>query len=151
MKRLRSPSLVGAAMVVATLSPWAAPSAPAATKPVIKPVGAVAVMDCGLGKPSVRPKSLVLACADANAEAVGLKWSSWGSAEAVAKGVYTWNLCLPYCAASKKWGRTAATLTLSDPVHTRQGWLFEQLTVRITGKVPAHMSRVQIYPEAPHR
>jgi hypothetical protein len=138
-------------MVVATLSPWVVTSSSAATKPASKLVRTVAVMDCGLGKPSVRPKSLVLACADANAEAVGLKWSSWGSAEAVAKGTYTWNLCLPYCAASKKWGRTAAALTLSDPVHTAKGWLFEQLTVRITGKVPAHMSRVQTYPEAPHR
>jgi hypothetical protein len=101
-------------------------------------VGAIAkavpeIEDCGMGKNLVEPKTLILACADANGEAVSLVWTKWGSTTARAKGVYTWNLCEPYCAASKKWGRTSADFGLGDAVHTRQGWLFEQLTVHITG------------------
>jgi hypothetical protein len=91
------------------------------------------VEDCGMGKNLVEPKTLVLACADANGQAVKLVWTKWGSTTARAVGIYTWNLCVPYCAASNKWGRTTADFGLGDPVHARQGWLFEQLTVHITG------------------
>ncbi len=145
-------SLVAATVVVATANfvplPVTYSAASAAPSP---PPRRVAVMDCGLGTPKVRPKTLVLACADANAMAVALKWSQWGPNQAVATGTYTWNLCVPYCAASKKWGRAPARVALSDPVHTISGWLFERLAVRITGKVPRGVPRSQSYSEAPRR
>lgn len=102
-----------------------------------------------MGHHLVRPKTLTLSCADANSLAVDLVWSSWGSKTAAATGVYTWNTCVPYCAASKTWDRTAARVTLSDPVHTKAGWLFEKLTVHITGKAPRQIPRTITYPEAP--
>jgi hypothetical protein len=86
-----------------------------------------------MGKNLVEPKTLVLACADANGVADSLVWTKWSSTTARAKGVYTWNLCVPYCAASKKWGRTSADFGLGKAVHTSKGWLFEELTVHITG------------------
>ena len=102
-----------------------------------------------MGHHLVRPKTLTLACADGNSLAVDLVWSSWGSKTATAAGVYTWNTCVPYCAASKTWDRTAASFTLSDPVHTKAGWLFEKLTVHITGKAPHQIPRTITFPEAP--
>jgi len=57
-----------------------------------------AIPDC-LGKPQVRPVSVVLACADANFGVRKLHWSGWGGATARATGVAYANDCKPYCAA----------------------------------------------------
>jgi hypothetical protein len=56
---------------------------------------------------------------------------------------------VPYCAASKTWDKTQASFTLSDPVHTSKGWLFERLAVHITGKVPSGVAANETYSEAP--
>ncbi len=108
-----------------------------------------AVEDCGLAPATVRPRDLTLSCADGGTLGVNLAWQTWGPAEAYAKGVYTWNPCTPYCAAAKKWGKTTASFTLEDPVHTKTGWLFEKLVVRLTGKLPPHTSRVLTFAEKP--
>jgi hypothetical protein len=108
-----------------------------------------AVEDCGLGKSQVRPQSLILTCADGNDLAKDLAWSKWGPSAADAKGVDTWNECVPYCAASKTWYSTTATFTLSKPVHTTRGWLFERLTVHLTGRIPPKAERVITFSEAP--
>jgi hypothetical protein len=121
-------AVVGAGIASPTGVASATPSrVPATTKAVPQ------VEDCGMGTNLVKPKTLVLACADANGQAVSLVWTKWDSTTARAKGVYTWNLCEPNCAASNKWGRTSADFGLGDAVHARQGWLFEELTVHITG------------------
>lgn len=137
--------LAGAGYASQTATASAAPMRAGATAKAVPQV-----KDCGLGKNLVRPKSLVLACADANSQAVSLVWHKWTSTGASATGVYTWNLCVPYCAASNKWGRVAADFSLSDPVHTRQGWLFELLTVHITGAGWHSPQRTWTYPEKPH-
>jgi hypothetical protein len=108
-----------------------------------------AVEDCGLSKPKVRPATLTLACADANNLGVKLVWARWTATGAYATGTDTWNACTPYCAASKTWYKTAANFTLSHPVKTPAGWLFEKLVVRITGKAPKDMARTQVYSEKP--
>ena len=108
-----------------------------------------AVEDCGLGKPELRPLSLTLACADANSMGVRLSWSKWGPTEATAKGTFTWNTCVPNCAASKKWDTRAAGFTLDEPAKTSAGWLFERLTVKVAGPLPDHMLRVVTYSEKP--
>lgn len=108
-----------------------------------------AVEDCGLGKSQVRPKSLVLTCADGNDLGKDLVWSKWGPNAAYATGVDTWNACKPYCAASKTWYGVAATFALSKPVHTTRGWLFERLTVHLNGPTPQKMQRVITFSEAP--
>jgi len=94
-RRVRPASLAFAtlAMVGAGL---ASPTGVASATPT--KVGATAkavpqVEDCGMGKNLVEPKTFVLACADANSEAVSLVWTKWDSTTARAKGVYTWNLC----------------------------------------------------------
>ncbi|HTT90028.1 MAG TPA: hypothetical protein VMF65_10790 [Acidimicrobiales bacterium] len=108
-----------------------------------------AVEDCGMGKSQVRPKSLILTCADANDLAKDLVWSKWGPTVAYATGIDTWNECVPYCAASKTWYTTKANFTLSKPVHTTKGWLFERLTVHITGQTPRKVEKLITFSEAP--
>ncbi|MGA3217476.1 MAG: hypothetical protein ABSE77_00120 [Acidimicrobiales bacterium] len=133
----------GLAQAQPARAPMATPATTMGTK--AKP----AVEDCGLGKPEVRPASLILACADANDQAVKLVWTKWTAAGAYARGTDTWNTCVPYCAASKTWDKTAANFTLSDPVKTPAGWLFEKLVVHITGKAPKDMERTVVYSEKP--
>lgn len=57
-----------------------------------------ALPDC-LGKPQVRPGTVVLACADANFGVRKLHWSGWGRPTARATGVAYANDCNPNCAA----------------------------------------------------
>jgi hypothetical protein len=112
--------------------------------------GAVpAVLNCGMGKAIVRPKTLTLACADANNLAKELVWSKWATTGAAASGVDTWNTCVPNCAASKKWDSASADFTLNHAVQTSKGWLFERLLVRITGQTPRGVNRTVIYRLAP--
>lgn len=108
-----------------------------------------AVEDCGLGQPKVRPTTLTLACADANDLGVSLHWARWTATGAYATGTYTWNTCVPYCAASKTWDKTKANFTLSDPVKTSAGWLFEKLVVHITGKAPKGSAKKLVFSEKP--
>ena len=77
----------------------------------------IVVLDC-LGKAQVRPKSFILACADANDYLAKLRWTSWGGHLASAVGTQEENDCIPYCAAGHFhaypvdvifWGRTAVT------------------------------------------
>lgn len=64
------------------------------------PPGATAwINDCG---PLVsKPKSIVLACADAGYGLAALRWRGWGSARATATGSALANDCTPNCAAGR--------------------------------------------------
>ncbi len=57
-----------------------------------------ALPDC-LGKPQVRPASVVLACGDGNFGVRKLHWSGWGKPTARANGIAYANDCKPFCAA----------------------------------------------------
>jgi hypothetical protein len=58
----------------------------------------VGLLDCA-GKPVVQPRSIVLACGDANFQAAGLRWTGWGESFAAAQGTARVNDCTPNCAA----------------------------------------------------
>ncbi len=108
-----------------------------------------AVEVCGQGKPEIRPTGLILACADANDQAVKLVWSKWTASVAYATGTETWNTCVPYCAASKTWDKTQANFTLSDPVKTLGGLVVREAGRAYTGKAPKYMARTVTYSEKP--
>jgi len=57
-----------------------------------------AIPDC-LGKPQVRPATMIFACADANFGIKKLHWIGWGESTAAAVGVAYANDCTPTCAA----------------------------------------------------
>jgi hypothetical protein len=63
----------------------------AAANPTVLP-------DCA-GKPVAKPKSVVLACADAGVTAGSVTWTGWGTAKARGAGIASVNDCDPNCAA----------------------------------------------------
>jgi hypothetical protein len=84
--------------------------------------------------PQVRPASVVIACADANLYVSGLRWSRWGSSDAVATGTAHENDCTPYCAAGH-FHTYPATLRLSFPVSCVTGRReFSTLRWRFAGR-----------------
>jgi len=56
----------------------------------------LALPNC-LGKPVVRPKKVVFACADGGFLASGLAWTGWGERFAAADGAAFLNDCKPSC------------------------------------------------------
>lgn len=55
------------------------------------------IVNC-LGRPQVRPRSYVLACADGNDYLNGLRWVSWSGGAGFARGTEHVNNCVPDCA-----------------------------------------------------
>jgi hypothetical protein len=49
----------------------------------------------------VRPRSIILACADDNAYLAKIQWTSFGGQTAAGSGVYAANTCTPSCVAGK--------------------------------------------------
>jgi hypothetical protein len=69
-----------------------APAATAATSQTV-------VIDCQ-GKGVVKPKEIVMACADGSIEVMSIRWTSWTANSARGTGTLVWNTCLPTdCAA----------------------------------------------------
>jgi hypothetical protein len=58
----------------------------------------IGLPDC-LGKPHVRPASVVLACGDGNFSVAKLAWTGWGQSFAAGRGTGSVNDCKPNCAA----------------------------------------------------
>lgn len=61
--------------------------------------GDTVVINC-LGKKVVKPKQIVVTCADANVAVTGITWSTWTMNGAVGSGTLSWNTCLPTDCAS---------------------------------------------------
>jgi hypothetical protein len=85
--------------------------------------------------PSVKPSTIVLACADFNALLEHLTWSSWTATGATATGVFTYNDCVPYCALGT-FHSVPARVQLSYPVETRAGKEFATITYSYTNPSP---------------
>ena len=82
--------LVSAAVLVA--------GADGATSPVR--IGVVCVGASGPAHGgTVKPSSIMIACADANYWISHLKWKGWGNATTMSAGEVHYNDCTPYCAA----------------------------------------------------
>ncbi len=133
----------------ATTPSMSATTQPTTTTTTVPHQQVPAVEICGVGAPVIRPVSMTLACADGNTQAKNLDWTSWGNTAAKATGIDTWNTCVPYCAASNTWDSTEATFTLTNPVSTSKGLLFESLIVQDTGPTPPGVMRTVTYSEAP--
>jgi hypothetical protein len=92
-------------------------------------------------RPEVRPASIVIACGDGNFYVTGLRWSRWGSRDAVATGTAHANDCTPYCAAGR-FHTYPAALRLSRPVSCVAGRReFAAIAWRFPAAKPAHAPR----------
>ncbi len=85
----------------------------------------------------VKPSTLVLACADYNAEITKTHWATWGATSGSGTTDFGLNLCVPYCAASKMSYFPGSKVQVSAPVATKHhGRLFSKLVVtfKLKGK-----------------
>jgi hypothetical protein len=81
----------------------------------------------------VKPRRVVVTCADGNIYVVFRQYASWTKTAAVGGGAYWINDCKPSCAGGT-FHRYPARLRLGRPVHTKAGMVFSRLQVRYTKK-----------------
>jgi hypothetical protein len=88
-------------------------------------------------KASSRPKTVTLACADANAVLTGLRWSSFGGASALATGTLERNTCTPNCAGGK-FVRYTVAVRANNPRTCKGGLrVYGKVTLRFAGRAPS--------------
>ncbi|MGW0366144.1 hypothetical protein [Streptomyces sp. NPDC002990] len=122
--RLRTTTLLCAAVTLAAATVAASPQTRTAPAPAPDPV---VVVDC-FSKAQVRPDEYLLACGDGNNRLVGLRWDSWGPRTATATGTDMVNDCRPYCAAGR-FRPYPVKVTLSDPKPWQAGSDVQRFTV----------------------
>lgn len=104
MSVIRTTTIAAAAVGLAAAGLAMAPAASAGSNPV--------VIGC-LGKGQVKPKQIVMACADFNLYVGKITWSSWGGSTATGKGTLVWNTCVPTDCASGTFLQYPAKITLN--------------------------------------
>jgi hypothetical protein len=84
---------------------------------------------------SVRPRTIVLACADGNASLTRLSWSSWTTTGATATGLFIYNNCIPYCALGT-FVSVPARVQLGYPIETSAGEEFATISYSYANPAP---------------
>jgi hypothetical protein len=97
--------------------------------------GPTVSLDC-LGKPTVRPPEVVLACADAGLGVRRIRWLGWGQPTAAGVGTAFANDCTPTCAAGRLHSYPAVLL-LSGAQRCHGKTAYRTATVAIVGEPPA--------------
>jgi len=115
-------------LALAALPGLALAGAPAASAAARPGTAALPRLPACNGKLVLRPKSFVLACADANAYLVSIRWSAWTASAATGTSTFVLNDCTPNCAAGK-FHDYPATTRLSRPRPTKHGELFSLVKV----------------------
>lgn len=117
----------------------ARPAVPAARDRVV-------MINCS-GKAVVRPRSFLLACADANANLTKLQWTSWRPGLASAKGDLTINACIPSCAEGTFYTDRVVLMawgTGQVPHHPRE-YRYRHITTVYIGRRPPHIPRTMTW------
>jgi hypothetical protein len=105
-----------------------------------------ALPDC-LGKPRVRPKTVVLACGDGNFGVRRLRWTGWGQPIAAAVGTAYANDCTPNCAAGHF--HTYSAVIVADGAQRCVNVVaYSRVTVAFVGPSPYPKSKASdlVYP-----
>jgi hypothetical protein len=84
---VRTISIAAATTAIAVSGLALAPAASAAP-------GDTTVINC-VGKGQIRPKEIVITCADANVLINKITWTTWNNNAARGRGTLAWNTCLP--------------------------------------------------------
>ncbi len=122
-------AMTAAAAATASASPTAA------SRPVI--------ILCG-GQHRVRPREVVLACADANWGVAKLHWLRWGAGRAIGRGVGFANTCVPDC-ASGHFVHFRVRVVARRLVQTPLGLRYTRLRVHAFRKPPAGLPRTALF------
>jgi hypothetical protein len=88
----------------------------------------------------VRPKKIVVACADGNFYVTALRWSRWTAKDALAVGVSHQNLCTPDCARGR-FATYPIQIRLYRPLACRDGLQFTWLYYRYPRDKPPRINR----------
>ena len=78
---------------------------------------------------AVKPRRVVVTCADGNIYVVFRQYASWTHTSALGRGAYWINDCKPTCVGGT-FHHYPARLRLGQPVKTMQGQVFSHLQVR---------------------
>ena len=93
------------------------------------------------GKPTYKPKSIVVACADANNQLTHIKWQTYGTRAASGTATAKVNDCNPNCVTGKV-RNFPAVVTLTRPKKCGKGVTqFTRLTETFTHRRPSGTSR----------
>jgi hypothetical protein len=135
--RVRSTTIALAS--AALLGSGGAVSAGAAAHPTALP-------DC-LGKPRVRPATVVLACGDGNFGVRRLSWTGWGEPFAAAVGTAYANDCTPNCAAGR-FHTYRAVIVAAGAQRCVNVIAYSRITVAFVGPSPYPKSKASdlVYP-----
>jgi hypothetical protein len=97
MKRTRILGMLAAPVIGLSLMGASSQHAPASHSEMPPAQNQTIIVNC-LGKPQVRPGTIVLACADYNSLIDKITWTSWTSELASGTGTLVQNDCVPDCA-----------------------------------------------------
>lgn len=89
----------------------------------------VGVVTCS-GSSIVRPRTLVVSCADANTILTSTQWTTWNANGATGTTTFGMNLCTPYCAASPISYFPRSSVRLYASATSPHGAFFSELVVR---------------------
>jgi len=89
----RAIAAIGASVAVAASGLALAPAAPAVAP------GDTVIVNC-VGKKVVKPREIVISCADAGISVQRITWRYWDDNRARGRGTLVWNTCLPTDCAS---------------------------------------------------
>ncbi|MEI6361376.1 MAG: hypothetical protein WCP95_04525 [Actinomycetes bacterium] len=125
MSIARTLTIAAAAAGVALGGVALAPAAGAAT-------GDTVVINC-VGKGQVKPKEIVITCADAGVMVTKIKWSKWTNNEAKGTGTLVWNTCLPKTCVDGIVQNYKAKVTLGRVASGPNISVFSGMTLTFTG------------------
>jgi hypothetical protein len=86
------------------------------------------VGDCT--NPQVEPPNIVFACADYGIILENITWSSWGRTSATGTGTLVYKTCVPSCAAGGTSTIAGDGITLSGPISTYRGVLYNNAALQ---------------------
>ena len=88
--------------------------------------GDTTIVNCR-GNQVVKPKQIVITCADAQISIVKITWTSWTANEARGRGTLAWNTCLPTDCADGIVQTYRARITLGGVASGPDGTVFSQV------------------------
>ncbi len=107
-----------------------------ATGPTAAAEGDTVVITC-VGTSVVKPKQIVITCADAGVSVVKITWSTWTPNRATGRGTLAWNTCLPEDCASGIVQKYRARITLGRVASGPGVTAFTRMTLTFPQGGPA--------------
>jgi hypothetical protein len=130
--RTSRPAAVALITAAAALIPAALTAAPASAADATDTV----IVTC-VGKEFVKPKQIVVTCADAGVTVGKITWSRWDANRARGTGTLTWNTCLPTTCADGIVETYAVRITLGRVASGPEAAAFTRMTLGFPDGGPA--------------